>query len=281
MSRIALSAPTTFHIRNGGSDSSGNGSVVKPWATPQYAADLLRYSYDLRGQPVTIDCADPNHNQQVYPGLSIDGPWLGAGGGGPQVKFKGDTLYSNGVVFRPTSGNPLSVNNRGSCTLENIELDGVNVHGNDLINATTWAWVELVGGRFSNAGNSTECANIITADSDAFVSIQPGTYWVIGPFSANAMFYATDYGKIRANTNGVPNLVMINHNGNPIFNQGYATVFNGVVQMEAVTFNGGCMGPKFAGILTGEFDTYTGPVVNLDYFPGNVAGKKDALVAYR
>lgn len=283
MSRIDLTGPATIYCRNStGSDTTGDGSAGNPYKTLQHVINLLMFDYDLKGHQVVIETSNPL-GQEIYDGIILQGPWVGSLGGASQVTIKGG-LYSNSVVIRPAPGAncpPVAMNNGAKLAIEGVCFDCVNVPGWDALSVTTGAWLDLIGARWENIGSpATAVANCIVCDSHGYVRIRPGTYWMAGAFTAQALFFATNYGVIYAETNGVPGLVTINHTAAQTTQVGYAAVFNGTVSLEAVTFLGATpIGRRFFGDTAGFFDTLSGG--NLNYFPGTLPGVKGPLVAYR
>lgn len=265
--RYCLPGPTSYFVHNGGSDTAGDGSSGNPWATPQHAANFILSEIDLAGYPIDVYCGDSNHAKQTYPGLSITGQWVGATGNTGSVVWHGDTLYSNACVFAPgyLQGQALSVNSGCTTKFQDIDFDMVGYPGCDAVSITDGAAVDFGGVRadgsvstirFDNIvtyGNSV--ANGLTVDSRARCFLQQSVVWIEN-CQTQAVFFASDYGIIRANTNGVTGLVTINHGGLSTVTQGYAAVFNGVVSLEAVTFNGSVQGPQYYGVGQGIIDKY-------------------------
>ena len=70
--RTYLTAPSTYYISAIGSDSSGDGSVANPWATPAHAYSWCRDRLDLGGQKVKIQLLTA-----ILGGSTLVGPLTG------------------------------------------------------------------------------------------------------------------------------------------------------------------------------------------------------------
>lgn len=69
--RTVLTGNVTYNVSPSGNDVTGDGSVGKPWATPQRASDYISQSVDLAGYTVFINCAaNPNPG---YPSVFMGG----------------------------------------------------------------------------------------------------------------------------------------------------------------------------------------------------------------
>lgn len=97
--RIILLADTTYYVATTGSDTTGDGSVGNPWATPQFAYDYLCANLDFGGYTVTVQVADGTYSAGVY----LFQPWTGGG----QVIFSGNTTTPSNVHI---NGEPFFTN---------------------------------------------------------------------------------------------------------------------------------------------------------------------------
>lgn len=282
MARTVLTSAATFYVSPNGSNTTGDGlSWATAWATPSHAAKVLHDQYDLAGFTVTIKCFDTNAGQNVYvDSVQISGPFVGQAE--CNVIFDASASpYSNSTVMRPSSGmGPCFAGNDGAAfAVKGFMLDLSNNPGQNWIYLVAHSLCELTNIRWEGSSNQGSDANCIIADSGSYCILLPGTYYVGGTFTAQSFFCATDYGIIYCATNGVGGLVTISFVGSATFTQGTATVFNGTVSVEQINWSGSTSGRRFYGDTCGFIDTNSGG--NQGVIPGNSAGYKDSLVAYR
>jgi hypothetical protein len=90
LTRIKLTADTTFYVATTGNDANDGLTAGTPWATLQHAADVLATSYDFNGKQVTIQLADGNYAAAA----TFIGPFAG---------IKGKAILINGNAITPTN----------------------------------------------------------------------------------------------------------------------------------------------------------------------------------
>lgn len=117
MGRVPLLANTTFYVSTTGSDSSGLGTSVSPWATLNHAILTITSTYDFNNKTVTLQLADGTYTSG---GFFTNG-WVG---GGAFVVNGNASTPANVVISTTTqscfvtSGPPLG----GSLTIQNLEM---------------------------------------------------------------------------------------------------------------------------------------------------------------
>src|SRR5260221_8477532 len=101
MSRTILAAPLTLYVAPSGSDTTGDGSVGTPWATPQFAAQWLQRNIDLGDESATIHLGAGTYTS----GVQVLAPFVGGNiNAVAGVTFSGDTTTPGNVVIAITNG---------------------------------------------------------------------------------------------------------------------------------------------------------------------------------
>jgi hypothetical protein len=131
--RTALTATTTFYVRTGGSDATGDGSAntdAKAFATPRGAYDYLCENVDCAGHRVIIQMAAGTYSEvlQTIPNASggtvtqviYIGAWPT---GASSITFRGDTTTPTNVTW---AGAGIWINNFGYFRFEGIYFDGLD-----------------------------------------------------------------------------------------------------------------------------------------------------------
>lgn len=133
--RRTLSSNMTLHVSTTGNDTTGDGSLAKPFATPTAAQSYVSDQFDLNGKTVVIQMADG-----TYPSIFLSGhatPGV--------ILFQGNTANAAAVVIDSTvspTGIPLQ-NQRHQVPV--IGLGTMTLHGQTVIDLSEapinfWFW---------------------------------------------------------------------------------------------------------------------------------------------
>jgi|ERR1035437_5432372 hypothetical protein len=184
--RTILTADTAFYVATTGNDSTGNGTSGAPWATPQYANDIICAQYDLNGFDCTVQIGNGR-----YAGFSM-GPGFSSKSnpnGWNKFWFGGSPLIS-ALIFRCHPTDPTKVvftegaQYPGSVISANLDpLVSIAIFGNYTVDAS--ALSQDSGGPFVFNG----VGNAFVGDANwggppYFISAATGSVTVIGPTSS-------------------------------------------------------------------------------------------------
>lgn len=268
--RITLTASQTFNITTSGNDSTGDGSVAKPWRTLQHAVDYCSSTIDLGGGSVVVTL-------QLGAG-SFAGAGLKQVPGNGYIRINGSGVGSTTLTAGPNDG----LWNNGQCL--------------SLIGSTTTSYYfdNLTLDNSAGTQPCVECAvgTLIIGNPAGFV---PGTVnfkgntsaWVIEAFNAPCNFADTPAG---ASTIGVsipgghcPGFFKVSDagfvsaqsaytiSGTPAWDQSFALAYNGgqIIANNNSSFTGSATGLRF-NVMSNGIIGGTNGAINL--FPGNTAG---------
>ena len=171
MGRQLLTGDMTYHVETTGDDTSGDGSVAKPWATLQKALDYCAM-IDFAANTVTINMGAGN--------------FLGAathymvGGGILTVNGAGSaqTIITGGAQDSPSSGACFKVNGNmcgTAVTINKVTLVPVN--------ASYGIAVDCTGGVFSMM------ATMLGEDTDIVIDTRNGAYILLSFFNPCQVVY--------------------------------------------------------------------------------------------
>lgn len=127
MSRIELTSNADFYVSTLGSDTTGDGSVTNPWASPAGAFNALYAGYDLTGHIVTVRVADGVYTQSNQ----FEGLLLGQKNAG-SLRFVGNYSNPYACVMRPdpiARGYAFSVNGGAAATIGGFYMDMLGSDG--------------------------------------------------------------------------------------------------------------------------------------------------------
>jgi hypothetical protein len=116
LTRIKLTADTTFYVRTDGSDSNDGTADTSgsAWLTPQGAYNYILRNIDLRGYVLTVQVGDGTYTAASGTSiLNITGGWVGGGA----IKFQGNSGDRTAVKFSATGSQAHAVcTNLGATT---------------------------------------------------------------------------------------------------------------------------------------------------------------------
>lgn len=127
MSRIMLTGPTDFYVDPNGNDTTGDGSLTNPWASPMGAFDHLATRYDLTKQVATIYVANGTYTQTNQ----FSGPIVGQAGA-DYLRFIGNLTNPSLCKIKPSSGYAFSVDQGAGCQIAGFHMDSRDA-SNDMI----------------------------------------------------------------------------------------------------------------------------------------------------
>lgn len=180
--RTKLTQDTTFYVATTGSDSTGDGSSGNPWATLQYAMDVISSSLDFAGFTVTV-----NIGAGTFVGFGCPST---VGGGIIQINGAGSA--STTITAGPNDG----VLNFGECVTMNVPVSSLlavnkvtfdctaggqtafSVYVPDqfqLGDAATFSGADIV----FYSGSTPNC-QICQVDNLSNINTLPGTYTING-----------------------------------------------------------------------------------------------------
>ncbi len=151
--RTILTADTTFYVATTGSDSTGDGTVGKPWATIQHAVDYVVNSLDCNSNQVTIQVADGTYPEFVVCGAGLNSGNNATDNQDPPFILQGNVADNTKVVIKPTgsTGPVLSTTGKAAWWHRYLTLDGTNVTGQNALAYTTEnSWVYFDHCNFGN-----------------------------------------------------------------------------------------------------------------------------------
>ncbi len=105
MSRTVLAAPLTLYVAPSGSDTTGDGSVGTPWATPQFAAQWLQRNIDLGDETATIHLGSGTYTS----GVQVLAPFVGGFGAKFAVEGMKLTVAGSGDALYASAGGAIYV----------------------------------------------------------------------------------------------------------------------------------------------------------------------------
>jgi hypothetical protein len=259
-SRTLLTTNTTFYVATTGSNVTGDGTVGNPWATPQFAFDTIKATYDLAGYFVTIQHADGTYSavdETVFFLEEGDG-WIGAG----EITFQGNAA-DNSLVKWTTTGASQTVyvfcQIPGTLRFRNLQVKAPNDR--------TIFELQIPGGFCEIESCNVEggAHQILFGLPGCYGSVQ-GDYDIVGHASGSGShIVAQDNCFVSYNPTDCTII------GTPAFSTGFAYANTGAhIDSVATTFTGSSTGPRFRVIQNAIINTAGTP---LDYFPGNAVGQ--------
>lgn len=253
--RKRLSADTTFNVATTGSDTTGDGSSLKPWATIQNAVAQVCLNYDLAGNTATIKLADGTYSESVslfpYAGGLDTGHAIS---GGSLFVILGNQSSPGNVIIAPPSGENCFA--AVGCAYQQYLLSGMTMGttgGASCLLADVGGWL-VVGPDvvFGSAGTYH-----LQAENGGIVELW-NNYTVTG--GGDGHFLATNAGFIIYNT------ITVTFTGSPTFSNATGVNQNGGNAFTSgVTWAGTVHGPNFYLASAGTFTGYTA-------LPGDAAG---------
>lgn len=253
VTRINLTADTTFYVSSTGNDSTGTGAVGAPWATITHAYNYLVNHVNLAGYTATIQVADSG---SAYAPAVMTGRPIGNG----DVIIRGNPTTPANVVITATSANAFYLVGGASAYIRGFRVTATGAN-NDIGN-----------GIYVNGAGSVALIENITfgACSTAWMSAAScGQVFVVGDFTGAGNTEAA----LRSFAGGLIYMtpVVATFTGTPAMGLGFALarVNGNVVVDAATTFSGAVTGSRYQATMGGAISTTTG---NINFLPGNSAG---------
>jgi hypothetical protein len=149
--RTRLLTAANFYVATTGSDSTGDGTAGKPWATRNFAYNFIQNNYDTAGNSVTINIAAGSYTD----GCTVNGKLFGQTALG-QVIFNG--AGPSTIIIPSGSGFGFACENGAQIKVQNLTLDdsGSNFWA---INAATLYSEMWFSNITYNIGDQTICIN--------------------------------------------------------------------------------------------------------------------------
>lgn len=260
MSRICLTANLNVYVNGpSGSDSTGDGSALLPWATLQHARNTVQRTVDTCGYTVTYDCTGPftaglvaqgglvgqtNPNNELF--LFPTGTYIDSGPGCRAF----DALYGAKFAVSQPAG-ALTVRAYGAGGVAFAAADG------GFLNVLSQVTIDM------SARNGHPCGDYAISTSP-FGSIIANSTYIVGDMQS---FLFASGGMIQLNP-GNTHYVM----GNPNYSIGFAWAYDGGtlgVNGQTIIPVGTVAGKRYVAELGGKIATGN---QGANYFPGSIAG---------
>jgi hypothetical protein len=254
LTRVRLSADTTYYLSPTGSDNNDGLTTGTAWASISHAYAYIRDRVDVNGHQVTIQMADGTYSGGYCP-FPI---------AGPAPIFTGDPVDPSRVLVSNTTGPAFGVAYGALVICKNFSVQSLgspsdyNSAGYGLV-ATNGSGVTINNMRFQQCNWAH-----ITAGGGSFVTCGAAGvgYTIAGPAGAHA--YAVGGGLVAIAD------AIVQINGNPAWTHGFAwATQSAIVQAWGMTFNGTATGPRYEVDFNGIVATNGG---GANYFPGSAAG---------
>ncbi len=282
--RTILSANTTYHFSTTGSDTTGDGTVAKPWLTPQHGLDYLAANVDGGGFAITLQFANGNYPGPIFrafpPGLGGD---RNSDAG---ITFRGNATDSSLVSFDDTA----DAGTFGVCfelicplgclvSLEFISFKPATI-GNGGIEVDFGWGITLVYVQFiAPAGGGGVCLQSYAAALITFIDLA-GTHGIPSQAADVVVGNWVNYINIALQDCFVYYGNHLTLTGTPNFSDAFVSVFGpnstAAFPHSQIAFNGSATGVRFkvqvsgSRIVTSDFNNASPQ--SLTYLPGNVAG---------
>lgn len=274
VARIKLLTQTIFYISTTGSDVTGNGTIAKPWATPNFGMQFVASNYDLNGQNIQFQITAGTYTATTLPNGQNCVVGIPTFFGTGQVFIAGDLsgttpttiLHDNsvssstGAINAATNIIPVFI---GSFDMTSDNGNVVNVFpgppatlefGADLINGACFAILRPTAGNYALNISSVGC---ILADAGFNqMTIAPVGGACAGWLNVNTLCQSFWFGSIVIS-------------GTPTWSSAGANIVN----LSKVS-----IGSPFSGSAFGtRFNVAGGAVINtfgsgLTYLPGSTSG---------
>lgn len=251
--RIRLTADSTFYVATTGSDTTGDGTSVNPWATIQKAVNTITDKYDLAGFNAIISVANGTYTQ----GVSLRQPLVGAKmDGSPSLQIIGNSASPASCVIS-TAGDCFFTSG-GLLAIGGFRLTS---SGGNCIAAYLGGKVVILGNiQFGSAAGN----HIYAANTGSFVTIATAAGYTING-SAFRHFYATSGAEIVFGNPAGATL-----SGTPNFGGAFAVADRAAnLSIANLTISGAATGTRYSAASNAVIST-NGAGAN--YFPGSVAG---------
>lgn len=260
MSRTVLAAPLTLYVAPSGSDTTGDGSVGTPWATPQFAAQWLQRNIDLGDETATIHLGSGTYTS----GVQVLAPFVGGNiNAVAGVTFSGDTTNPANVVIAITNGLAFQASFGAKFAVEGMKL---TVAGSgDALYASAGGAIYVSGPMEFGAVPSTQNGSHMHVTVGGAI-VGSADYKISGGGSIH--FFADRGGVIEYNS-GTATLT-----GTPAFSGAFAFANDtGLIYNSQLNFSGSATGQRYYAQTGGVIQTI-GRGVN--FYPGSVAGGVDS-----
>lgn len=236
--REVLAANRTIYVRVSGNDSTGNGSLVAPYATVQKGADVAA-QLDTSIYAVTIDIGAGTYAEAVQLKPPV---------GGGRILFSGAGATT---IVQPSAGHCFSASSGGLFRLANMKLQkpsGGTGHGISVSNGAIVEWTGI---------NFGACTGRHVFASSSGVALCVGSYTISG----GALYHwAQQYGYVQCVNQAVT------LSGTPDFTSFAYSLLPGSIHVNGTTYSGSATGQRYSADSNGVIYTLGATL------PGNSAG---------
>lgn len=256
--RSKMDVDKTVHVSTSGSDTTGDGSVGKPWASLPHALDYALANLDLGGRVYTIQLANGTYNTNwAFPGCMVYQQFPIPNG---LLRIRGDPTTPSNVTLDPNAAGGHCFVLDASAGMD-IQLNGLklknsggggsliaNLSPNSVVDITNCDLGACAGGlQIQGAWNS------VTRVFDALTVSGGATACVFTETGAQVEFVT-----------GTVTLT-----GTPNFTGAFVSVATGAVFGSTLSYSGSATGRRWAAYNGGVIRTTPGTLTDL---PGNADG---------
>lgn len=257
--RIKLLAPTQVYVSPSGSDTTGDGTLAKPFATANKAWNYLVGAVDANGQQITINLAPG-----TYGPISIVGQIVGATQQFPVLM--GDTVTPGNVIISATNDVAISANLTACFQVRGMRVQATgssgsfNVGGIGLL-AENGAYITFRDMEFGACSFAHIQASWNGVVAIAATGAGTAPHRIIG--DAPRHMLATNYGRV-----SIPGAVLTLV-GTRNFSDAFAVASDGLINASDLSIVGSATGVRYVAGNLGLINTNGG---GASYLPGSIAG---------
>jgi hypothetical protein len=252
--RQVLTASVNYYIDISGNDTTGDGTIGKPWKTLQFAYTWILNKIDPAGWVVNLQLKSPGTYGPLVMNVPINGTMF----------VTGDKLNPRNYIVKNTNGTGIYVTQSSVAYIQGLSLEaaGVDIQYNPI-------GVGLVADRSA----------VAIIDSVAFGPCSAGQIWaaesgVVYPAngtSSSNIIYGNSKNFIACFNAGTVQLrgTTITFQGVPTYSSSFLVSTNaGIVDFGTTIFSGSCIGTKYVVATNGVLLTVDGGAS----IPGTVDG---------
>ena len=258
--RQVLTGNRIYHVEmpgNGGSDTTGDGSVANPWATIQYAVGWVQANLDFAGNTATILVGAGTYTDPIL----VAGAPMGTTGPG-QLVIQGVNTDNTAVLFHCIGNDCIGVQAGTSIWVKDLTLQSTASGGSGGDGLTASYAGELL---MSNCNFATCSGNHMYAAAGGSIIIM-GSYDISGGAQCHVQAATEGYIEMSSYPDRSAHLTI---SGNPNFSGAFVMAGAGSISAANNSFAGSVTGPRYDAHLNGVIFTNNKGV---NYFPGSVAG---------
>lgn len=244
--RRLLATNETIYVATTGNDTTGNGLIGTPYATPQKAWDVLARTLDLGGYTLTIQIADGTYSAGIN---TLEKPAVGG-----SVVILGNITTPANVVINASSGDAIEVSN-SRVTIQGMRLANSNGSGLHVYHHGM-----VVIGASMQFGTCSE--SHIFCDDEGHIAVGNG-YTIVGDAPYHWLVAQGGYLSCVVKT--------ITASGTRAFSSAFIYCLRGgIAEVNGNTYTGTFTGKRFIIDQGGNVNTGNNTLTNL---PGDAAGE--------